>query len=341
MLLGKPNSPTLDRVIALVSPHIFWGDILHGRNAVIRWAVAVSAVPHTEAIGQSVVDTLLQLSDNPSFRPYIPIGTWAWLKKVKTLPPVCHGRTVGSWPEVVRQVRRLGDVEILKSYFLLVWSEWDYLYSRGLREMEISVKEDFAGIEMWGHRVDLVKRLDHVLGQLDRGLGYLNQHDPQIDQYHVRTALTQYRRLKEVLLDADGEMMRVLARAPFEFVRFNEDTNSSGCAQNPAPPSVALCLPRVRDFMIGTGYVAPSRFTPPRHLFPSVPLEHNHRCDRCVAGFAGFSLSSFCSQCSVLVGRAGVFPLLECVTNQMFFHSHALRSLIRGQGAICSCRTVR
>lgn len=219
-LLGKPSSPPLNRVIALVSPHISWGDILHGRSAVIRWAAAVSVVPETEEIGQSVADTLLQLSDISSLRPHIPVGTWAWLKKVQSLPPVCHGRTVGSWPDVVRHVRGLGDVEILKSYFLLVWSEWDYLYYPGLEEMGISVQEDFAGIGMWGHRKDLINRLDYVQEQLNRGLEYLNQHDPRIDHYHVRTAQARYGKLHEVLLEVDGEATKTLTREPFELTSF-------------------------------------------------------------------------------------------------------------------------
>ena len=243
MLLDKPTSPSLDRVIVLVSPHIFWGDILHSRRAVIRWTVAVSEVPETEEIGESVVDSLLQLSDNSSLRAHIPAETWAWMKKVPSLPPVCHGRTVGSWPEIVRHVRGLGDVEILKSYFLLVWSEWDYLYYPGLEEMEISVQEDFAGIEMWGHREDLNRRLDYVRGQLDRGLEYLKQHDPRIDQYHIRTALERYGRVKEVLMEVDREAMRALTRASFKLtcsmniliLVMHTESHSTFCCALPLP----------------------------------------------------------------------------------------------------------
>lgn len=221
-LLIKPSSPSLNRVIALVSPHIYWGDISHGERAVVRWAVAVSAVPDTEETGQSVVDTLLQISDLSSLRPHIPVDTWAWLMKVSSLPPVCHGRTVASWPDVVRHVRGLGDIEILKAYFHLVWSEWDYIYRLGFEEMETSIRADFAGIGMWGHRKDLMKRLDCVLGQLGRGLEYLNKHDPRIDRYHVRTALRQYTRLKEVLMEVDREAMETLTGASFKLTRFDE-----------------------------------------------------------------------------------------------------------------------
>jgi hypothetical protein len=76
--------------------------------------------------------------------------------------------------DTVRHFRGLGDVDILKSYFLFIWSEWSQLSDVG--GMLVSIREDFGGIGMGHHRDDLIKRLDHVLGQLDRGLDYLEQH---------------------------------------------------------------------------------------------------------------------------------------------------------------------
>ena len=105
---------------------------------------------------------------------------WAWLKKQPILPPVCLGRRCGTTPDTVRHVRGLGNFEILKSYLLLVWSEWDDLCIDGLNEMEIAIREEFGGIWVRGHREDLVKRLDYVLGRLGFGLGYLEQYNPQL-----------------------------------------------------------------------------------------------------------------------------------------------------------------
>jgi len=34
--------------------------------------------------------------------------------------------------------------------------------------MQVSVREDFKGIEMGCHRAELIQRLDYVLGELDR-----------------------------------------------------------------------------------------------------------------------------------------------------------------------------
>jgi len=42
------------------------------------------------------------------------------------------------------------------------------------------MREDFCGIEMDRYRVDLVQRLDHVLGELDRGLEYLREDRPEL-----------------------------------------------------------------------------------------------------------------------------------------------------------------
>ena len=72
--------------------------------------------------------------------------------------------------DVVRWAREFGDLGVLKSYFLLLWSEWFHIdsWSGGLTEMQISIQEDFGGIGMGCHREDLIKRLDHVLGQLNR-----------------------------------------------------------------------------------------------------------------------------------------------------------------------------
>ena len=101
------------------------------------------------------------------------VGSNKWL----TYPfPDCLGQRRGSSGDVVHQVQALGDVEILKSYLLLVWSEWDYIdnqQSGGLTKMLITLREDFSGIWMWCHQQDLIEWLDHILGQLDRGLNHL------------------------------------------------------------------------------------------------------------------------------------------------------------------------
>lgn len=248
-LFEKPSSPFLDWVITLASPHIDWESIVSGGNTVVRWAAAASAVPITEEVSQSVVDTLLQIASIYSLRQHIPIGIWAYLKRRPTLPPVCLGRSRGTTPDTVRHVRGLGDFEILKSYFLLVWSEWDDLCIDGLNEMEISIEEDFSGIWMWDHQEDMLNRLDYVLERLCLGLECLEQHNPQVMEYRIEAAQGQYGKLKEALLRVDRETVKTLARKPPNRVLFNKRSDSHGFMQNLIPPSFkfVFCLFRVCD----------------------------------------------------------------------------------------------
>ena len=168
----KPFLPTLfnkasPQAIVPVSPHVGWRRLTFTdhKDMISRWAAAASAIPYTEEVGQSVVDALLHIASNDSLRPHIHVGMWVWLEKRPSLPPECFGRSRGTGWKVVRHIRALGDIEILKSYFLLVWSEWDPIFgwSEGLAEMQASIREDFNGLEMGRHREDLIERLDHVL----------------------------------------------------------------------------------------------------------------------------------------------------------------------------------
>ena len=45
----------------------------------------------------------------------------------------------------VAHVHSLKDIQLLKSYFLLVWTDWHNLFPQDLREIESSVREDFGG----------------------------------------------------------------------------------------------------------------------------------------------------------------------------------------------------
>ena len=222
-LFDGSSSACLDQHILLLSPYIGLGIASYSQTplAVTKWAAAVSATSYSEAVGRSVIDALLQLTRNSSLPPQTP-EIWGWLNGRPSLPPVCWGRFHGTMSEIVDHIRSLGDIEILKSYFLLVWSEWDSLYISGLTAMETTVRDEFSGIAMWRHREDLADRLDHVLEQLDRGLEYFKQHNPQIDEAHIPYAEGQYRKLKEVLAEVDREAMETLSSAPPNLLRFNQ-----------------------------------------------------------------------------------------------------------------------
>ena len=197
-------SKATPRAIVLVSPHLPWDRMTDRGDLVQQWAAATSMVPYTEEVAQSVVDTLLQIASQRELLPHIPINTWLWLTKQPSLPPVCLGRYYGTEQHVVEAVRRLKDTEVLKSYLLLTWSEWNTVWlGGGLNEMCASIREDFGGVGMGHHRAGLIKRLEHILGQLDQGLEYLNQHNLDIDVHYLLTMERQYRELKEVLLEAN------------------------------------------------------------------------------------------------------------------------------------------
>ena len=214
-LLYRPTPQFPDLVIVLTSPYVVWHGSMQDEEAVARWATAVSAIPHTKEAGQAVVDALLQIASSDSLRPHIPVDIWAWLETQPFLSRKCLGLSIGTGEEVVHHVRMLGDVEILKSYLLLVWSEWSWIRDAGFTEMRISIREDFSGIEKRHHREDLIKRLDHVLGQLNRMLAYSKLSGRRVEE---STQQKQYDELKRELLEVDKEAntpTRTLSRLLF------------------------------------------------------------------------------------------------------------------------------
>jgi hypothetical protein len=213
-VFDESSPPSLDRAIALISPYIPWYYWKDTKISISRWAAAAAAVPYSEEVCQNVVDTLLWTSDSHFLLSHIPVNTWAWLKKRPLLPPVCKGRSDGSLGPIVHHVRGLGDIETLKSYLLLVWSEWDRLRTDGLTEMQISIREDFGGIGMWCHREDLINHLDYVQGQLDQGLEYFERHTPRVDEDDSQGRKGQYKYLKDVLVEVEKASMETLTRTP-------------------------------------------------------------------------------------------------------------------------------
>lgn len=82
---------------------------------------------------------------------------------------------------------------------------------------------------MGHHRKGLVDRLDHILEQLDRGLGYLSQHKPGIDEGHIKMAKEQYEGLRTVLLEVEGEATNSLARMSHRLIFFGLLTPAVTC----------------------------------------------------------------------------------------------------------------
>jgi len=144
---------------------------------------------------------------------------------------------VGTMGDVVRTVRGLGDVEILESYLFLVWSEWDTVYLSGITEMCASIREDLCGIGMGRRREVLIKRLDHVLGQLDRGLGHLQQQNPVLGGDHVPEAREQYGELRDILLEVDKEASEILTSTSYR------STHPLDLLTHPQNPTRRLFVP--------------------------------------------------------------------------------------------------
>jgi len=207
------------RAFILASPHVRWYLLTDDGDLVQEWAAAASVVPYTEEVGQSVVDVLLQIMEVDELAPHIPVGMWSWLIRQPSLPPVCYGRFIGTHTYIFRAVRALKDIEILKSYLLLVWSEWGCIQDgNSFKDMCASIWKYFSGNGMGDHRAELVQRLDHILGQLDQGLDYLKQHNPQLGRYDLWRMKSQYKELKEVLLEVE--------RCMFSLISYFSHTNS-------------------------------------------------------------------------------------------------------------------
>ena len=219
-LFAESSSPSLNRTIILVAPYLPWTDARYDQHMVDRWAAAVLAARRVEEVCESVVDVLLQITSNGTLRPLVPDDIWALLKNRVSLPPVCRGRSLGTGLDVVLHVRGRGDVEILKSYYLLIWSEWDSFSDPVIDEMETSIREDLGGVRMWGHREDLMGRLDHVLAQLDLGSEYLNREKPGIDEVAIERAKEQYTKLRDALMNEERETLT--SRSPKLDGRFQE-----------------------------------------------------------------------------------------------------------------------
>ena len=258
--------------IVLVTPHILYP--IDGANLFQHWAAATSAVPHTEEVAQSVVDALLQFTFKMDLLRHITLEMWSWFKMCPSLPPVCWGRENGTYQSVVDEVRGLGDIGILKSYLLLVWSEWGAIRSSGFDEMCASIPEDFGEIGMGHHRADLIQRLDHILGELDQGLEYLQQHNPGLSTDDVQKMEHQYRELRNILLEINIKAITRMSN-PTAMLAC---TLTHGYTQNPIQHLCVHSLSHVHSLLSGNIYLAhfpsPSPTFAQRLLYPCPFITH-------------------------------------------------------------------
>ena len=195
-LFSEASDVSLKRTAILALSYTSW-DTGDSRDLVRAWVETVSAIPKEEEVAPSVVDALLQMARFNLLPPGNHGDVWSWLTLRPSLPPMCRGRDQGSHPDVMWQVRGLKDIEILKSYFLVVWSEWDHLWDSFT--MCECIREEFSGVEANSHRADLLQRLDEVIGELDKGLAYLQRDKPYLPEWELRSGKGQYEELRKIL----------------------------------------------------------------------------------------------------------------------------------------------
>jgi len=177
--------------------HQYW--LLHHASDIDAmmqlWMTAAAALPYTGDIGQSVVDTLLQMASDRHLLSHIPVLAWDWLKKRPLLHPECKGLRWGTDKEVVQTVRKLGDVGLITSYLFIVWSKWSWILHPEFQVMLRLVREELSGIGAAGYRADLIQRLDDILPQLESRFGERKQ---------------QYEELRTALVEVDEKAMKTL-----------------------------------------------------------------------------------------------------------------------------------
>ena len=175
------------------------------------WAAAASALPYTVDIGERVIDALLQMAFQDVLRPHIPVTAWGWLRRRPALRPGSPGLELGTKKDVVRTVRKLGDIGLITSYLIVIWSEWSDLDPIGCEEMYRLVREELSGIRATGCRADLIQRLDYVLSWFNQGWQYVWPNRPSPTEAAFLQKKEWYEGFRRALLEVEEETMNILA----------------------------------------------------------------------------------------------------------------------------------
>ena len=202
-LLVEGSPATFKRAAILALPYLelAWLDSDEICSFTELWISAADALEETEGVCQAVVDVLLQMAFFHSVRTHITPKAWSWLNKRPVLPPRCRGRllcSIGS--NVLPAIRALDDIELLTSYLITMWSEWDCAGEWAFEGMCQALLEEFRGDEVREHRMALLGKLNTVLGELGKGLGYLRMWHPDMQPGELEVIRKRYRELKRILL---------------------------------------------------------------------------------------------------------------------------------------------
>ena len=252
--IGRFSSTQLSeaspRAIILATPYIL--HLVNKGDLFQHWEVATSTIPHTEEVAQNEVDALLQFAYEGDLMPHITVDMWSWLRTRPSLPPVCQGRELGTDMDIVKAIQGLKDIEVLKSYLLMVWSEWGPLWEEGFNEICASICGDFGEVGIGHHRADLIQRLDHILGELDRGLEYLQQYNPDLNRGHVWKMEHQYGNLMNILLEMNVRAISCMSDPTALLC-----TLTYGCIQDPMQHLCVHSLSHVHSLPSGNLCLAP------------------------------------------------------------------------------------
>ena len=204
-LLAEGRPIALKRAAILALPHLelVWLDSDEIQDFIELWMSAAEALDDAEDVCQAVVDVLLQMAFFQSVRAHITARAWSWLNKRPALPPRCRGRllcSIGS--NVLPAIRARNDIELLTSYLITMWSEWDCAGEWVFEGMCRTLVEVFrgGGDEVGEYRKDLLGRLNLVLGELGKGLGYLKVRHPDMQPDEFEVIRERYRGLKRILV---------------------------------------------------------------------------------------------------------------------------------------------
>ena len=170
-----------------------------------RWASAASRLRYTPEIGQSMVEVLLRMACMYQWRSHITWGTWGWLGRRPQLPPVCRARSLCcNNLGVISEVESLEDVEILRDYLIVVWSEWDWLAPWVCSHMCAVIKRHFGGERERGHRDKLRDRLLHIQKQHNLGLDHLRKLGSEMTAACFQPTKEAYEALMETLSEVES-----------------------------------------------------------------------------------------------------------------------------------------
>jgi len=162
------------------------------------WMEAASAVPYTDAVGESVVVSLLNMASSDRLLPHIPMVARDWLNKRPVFPPECVALLPRATESAVQGIHQFGGAKLIALYLHIIWSE--ERKPRWYGEMPVMsrlIREELGGIEAAGYRTDLIRRLDHVLLRLDQS------------EEEWRTK-EKYGELRRELLEVDEKAMKIL-----------------------------------------------------------------------------------------------------------------------------------